>query len=102
MAAGLTSCAGPRRKSVLMVAAETGSLEAVTAFTKALLAMFAGTKTVVSVSKVAYFVGLLPLPGRRSFHHSIESSLFAVCPKPVPSSQGRQVWELGPLSNPLV
>lgn len=48
MVAGVTSYAGPRRMSALMVAAETGSLEAVTSVTKALEAV-AGAKAIVSV-----------------------------------------------------
>ena len=49
MIAGVTSCAGPRRMSVLMVAAERGSLEAVAAVMKALSTISAGTKAIVSV-----------------------------------------------------
>ena len=48
---GVTSCDGPRHMSALMVAAETGSLEAVTAVMKALGAVFASAKAIVSVYK---------------------------------------------------
>lgn len=46
---------GPRRMSVLMVAAETGSAEAVTAVMKALSTISAGTKIIVSACVVTSF-----------------------------------------------
>lgn len=63
MVAGVTSSAGPRRMSALMVAAESGSLEAVTAVMKALPAIPAGAKAIVS----AYTGSVVSLSERSPF-----------------------------------
>ena len=58
----LTSCAGPRGMSALMIAAERGSVEVVEAVTGAVLPMRIGAKgtvsTETSVSKVFHFLSL--------------------------------------------
>lgn len=64
------SSVGPRRLSVLMVAANTGSVEAVNAVIKAISTISAGTKIIVSVYSSVYFSTNPPsrFPNVPSFH----------------------------------